>query len=370
MRVSSVVLSLSATAAAVAPPSADALKASAKTFAAELRNSFPDHNQALLPPPSSWWESGVAVNGFLTYSIALGDKQYNSLAANTLNWQSQSGHDFDSVAAGGNDDQAWWALASLTASEINVPQVGPVSWFDMAHNAFNEQKGRWDMTRCGGGLKWKISPSADGYHYKTSIANGLFFQLAARIAADKNDADALAWAEKTYDWVVKVGLIDKDYNVYDGTDDAKGTGCVDVNHDQWSYNVAVYTFGAATMAAHTKDPKWTERTKGLIASAKRTFVNPKTGALFEQKCELANNCDSDQVSFKGILAKWLGATAVALPEVKAQVADIINGAATVVQNGPKTGLNPIQSYTAMEIVDACLRTMGVAKRSIAGRIML
>ena len=39
------------------------------------------------------------------------------------------------------------------------------------------------------------------------------------------------WANKIYDWSVGVGLVDKDYNVYDGTDDT--INCSQVDHDQW-----------------------------------------------------------------------------------------------------------------------------------------
>ena len=48
---------------------------------------------------------------------------------------------------------------------------------------------------------------------------------------DFSKADYPSWAEKSWDWACSVGLIDGQYNVYDGTDDSKGTGCIDVDHD-------------------------------------------------------------------------------------------------------------------------------------------
>ncbi|KAF2703714.1 glycoside hydrolase family 76 protein [Pleomassaria siparia CBS 279.74] len=365
-------------------PLPQSLLTTASKLAASLKVSYPNQSVALLVQPFWWWQSGSAIDALLSYAQTTGDSQYNSLVQNTILGQATGTKDFMTVDATGNDDQAWWALAALTAAENNLPSPG-VPWLTLAQNVFNEQKARWDTTKCNGGMKWKIleGDGTDGYHYKSSIANGLFFQLAARLAHITKDADTLAWAEKAYDWVVGVGLIDGNYNVYDGTDDAKGAnGCVDVNHSQWSYNTGVFLHGAAVMASQTGEAKWSDRTIGFIAAAKRNFVNAKTGALFELNCDGDNSCNTDQVSFKGTLARWLGATAALMPNLKANVATITNGAATAVLNGKTTGLGPIASFNAMEILDAGLRTQGVemgqviglvkgapkAKRSIAGRI--
>jgi mannan endo-1,6-alpha-mannosidase len=53
------------------------------------------------------------------------------------------------------------------------------------------------------------------------------------------------WAEKTWDWVTSVGLMDADYNIYDGAHVEKN--CTDINKAQFSYNNAVYLLGAAYM---------------------------------------------------------------------------------------------------------------------------
>jgi mannan endo-1,6-alpha-mannosidase len=364
-------------------PSTDSLITSASQLAASLRASYPDQSTALLAQPYWWWQSGTAVDSLLTYTHTTGDAQYTSLLQNTLLGQATPANNFMTVDATGNDDQAWWALAALTASESRIPAPG-IAWLSLAQNVFAEQVVRWDTNKCNGGMKWKIleGDGTDGWHYKSSIANGLFFQLAARLAALTNDADALAWAEKVYDWVVGVGLIDDNFNVFDGTDDAKGeNGCVDVNHTQWSYNVGVFLHGAAVMASHTGDARWIERTRGFVASAKRTFVD-QNGALFEAACDPAGNCNSDQVSFKGTLARWLGATASLLPDLRPDVAGVLNGAATAAQASSTTGLGPIDAFNALEIMDAELRTQGVelgmviglvkgankVRRSVAGRI--
>lgn len=64
----------------------------------------------------------------------------------------------------------------------------------------------------------------------------------ARYTENQTYAD---WAEKTWDWVVGVGFMDKDYNIYDGGHVEHN--CTDINRAQFSYNSAVYLLGAAYM---------------------------------------------------------------------------------------------------------------------------
>jgi mannan endo-1,6-alpha-mannosidase len=362
-------------------PVAKAFLSNAAALASSLTSHFPNPNLALLPEPIWWWQSGSAVDGLLTYTSTTGDKRYVPMLQDTLLSEGMTTHDFMTVHATGNDDQAWWALAALTAAETKLPAKGDVDWATLARNVFEQQKTRWDTAKCNGGMKWKVleGDGKDGWHYKSTIANGLFFQLAARLAALTADADALTWAEKVYDWVESVGLIDGDFNVFDGTDDAKGpNGCVDVNHNQWSYNVGVFLHGAAVMAAHTGEERWMERTRGFLASAKRTFVNQDTGRLVEARCDHDQSCDSDQVSFKGTLARWLGATAEVLPKLRKEIDEIVVGAAAATaEQGDIAGMLPIDAFNALEIVDAGLRTQGIGgasgtigqrKRGIAGRV--
>ncbi|KAG9199135.1 hypothetical protein G6514_009053 [Epicoccum nigrum] len=365
----------------VAVPSAKVLLKTAGTYASSLRATYPDQGLALFAEPIWWWQSGSAVDALLTYSSTTGDLQYNTLLASTLITEGTAANDFMTVHATGNDDQAWWALAALTAAEKNFAPTGPVPWATMAQNVFQQQTTRWDKDKCNGGMKWKIleGDGTDGWHYKSTIANGLFFQMAARLALLTKSADIKAWAVKSYDWTVSVGLITPQFDVYDGTDDAKGeNGCVDVNHNMWSYNVGVFMYGSAVMAKLTGEEEWLGRTKGLIASAKRNFVNEETGELWEAQCEADGSCDSDQVSFKGTLARWLGATAELLPELKDSVSEIIGGASSIATAGTAEDMGAITSFNHLEIIDAGLRVQGIGGEagmigartasSIAGRV--
>jgi mannan endo-1,6-alpha-mannosidase len=382
---SSIVTTTSTPAATVIPsvtpaPVAKAFLSNAANLASSLTSHFPNPNLALFAEPIWWWQSGSAVDGLLTYTSTTGDKRYVPMLQDTLLSEGMTTHDFMTVHATGNDDQAWWALAALTAAETKLPAKGDVDWATLARNVFEQQKNRWDTAKCNGGMKWKIleGDGTDGWHYKSTIANGLFFQLAARLGALTADKDVLTWAGKAYDWVESVGLIDSDFKVFDGTDDAKGAnGCVDVNHDQWSYNVGVFLHGAAVMAAHTGEKRWMERTRGFLAAVKRDFVSSDTGRLIEARCDHDQSCDSDQVSFKGTLARWLGATAEVLPVLRKEIDEIVVGAAAAVQKGDTEGLLPIDAFNALEILDAGLRTQGIGgvagtiglrKRAVAGRV--
>jgi mannan endo-1,6-alpha-mannosidase len=280
----------------------------------------------VLPSPYYWWESGGMFGGLIEYWHYTGDGTYNDLVAKAILSQIGAGNNFSMPQCEGNDDQGWWALTVMSAAEYGFPPPsGAPSWLSLAENVFTDLKSRWDTSRCNGGMKWKIDPSVDGYHYKSTIANGLFFQLAARLARFTGNSDYLSWAEKSWDWVSSVGLIDNKYNVYDGTDDSKGTGCIDVDHDQWSYNLGVFLYGAAVLQEYTGDSKWSDRTSGLLGSV-GTFLD--SNILYENKCEKDGSCDVDQQSFKAYLSRWLVATAVMIPSTRGNITPLILASAT------------------------------------------
>jgi mannan endo-1,6-alpha-mannosidase len=90
-----------------------------------------------------------------------------------------------------------------------------------------------------------VYPYLTGYDYKNSIANGCFFNLGSRLARYTNNATYAQYAEETFSWVENVGLMDADYNIYDGAHIE--TNCTDINHVQFSYEAGVYILGAANM---------------------------------------------------------------------------------------------------------------------------
>lgn len=135
----------------------------------------------------------------------------------------------------------------MTAAEFKFPDPpkDQPQWLALAQAVFNSQVPRWDMDSCGGGLKWQIFRFNNGFEYKNAISNGCFFNLGSRLAKYTGNATYAEWAEKSWEWTERIGLIDAQYNIYDGSDDLKN--CTDVNHVQYSYNAGVWLLGAANM---------------------------------------------------------------------------------------------------------------------------
>ena len=148
--------------------------------------------------------------------------------------------------AKGNDDQAFWGMAAMSAAENKFPNPPPdqPQWLALAQAVFNRQAEEWDET-CGGGLRWQISLFGDGFHYKNTISNGCFFNLAARLAKYTNNQTYAEWAERSWDWTKGIGLISPTWQFFDGTD--ARLDCSDFNEIQWTYNIGVHLLGVANM---------------------------------------------------------------------------------------------------------------------------
>ena len=273
-------------------------------------------------PGYNWWESGGMWATMIHYAQYTGDTSYNNDVASAISTQAGSTQDFMGDLTTGNDDQLWWGIAAITAAEYSfqAPSDGS-SWLQMAENVFNAVQDRWDPTTCNGGLNWQIDPSAKGAHYKNGISNGFFFQLAARLARYTGHEKYATSASKTFDWVQSVNLIDKStYRVYDGTNALQG--CTSLNHIQWSYNVGVFLYGAAVMLDHTGDAAtWQPHVDGFIGVAQASFTDK--GVLQESKCEPNGDCNTDQLSFKAFLSRWLAQTSALVPSTHSQITPLL-----------------------------------------------
>lgn len=293
-----------------------------------LLSYYSQGSSGIFPSLNSWqwWESAKIWDTLLRYQDLTGDKSHSDTIQAGITTQAGKGNDFMGQWTKGNDDQLWWGITAITAAEIKLPQSpSGVSWQNMAINVYDEVNDRWDGGSCNGGLGWQISPDADGYHYKNAISNGLFFQLAARLGAVTGDVQYTSRAVTAWNWSQSVGLVEKgSYKVYDGTDAKKG--CIDLDHDQWSYNVGAYLYGAAVMLSHTGDTAtWTPHVNGLIGAAQAGFSN--NGVLVETMCEAKGTCNADQVAFKASLARWLAATAALVPSTRGAINPMLEASA-------------------------------------------
>ena len=230
----------------------------------------------------------------------------------------------------------------MSAAEYGFPQPPDPhpSWRQICDNVFNDFVQRWkfDSDTCGGGLRWHFIPENAGHDYKNAISNGGFFQLAARLARMTGNQTYVDWADKIWDWTNAVGLMDNVFNVFDGTD--LNINCTRVNHNQWSYNVATYLYGAAVMQNYTNaTEKWITRTTGLL-DATSTFFSPfpnATNIMFEAMCEKSSACNVDQYSMKAYLARWLAGTSLLAPYTAGRIGGFLRVSAVGAANACMVG---------------------------------
>ncbi|TVY89041.1 Mannan endo-1,6-alpha-mannosidase, partial [Lachnellula willkommii] len=251
----------------------------------------------------------------IDYWYYTGDVTYNAEVTQALLWQVGPNQDYmtpNQTKTTGNDDQAFWGVAVMSAAEQKFPDppAKQPQWLALAQGVFNTQAARWDTTTCGGGLRWQVFTFNTGYNYKNAISNGLFFNLAARLARYTGNDTYAQWAVKSWDWMEAVNLIDENYYVYDGSDDTQN--CSKVNKLQWTYNSGALLLGAANMYSYTNESSmWQERVSGLLNGTDVFF--PENNTMVEVACETVGKCDVDQHSFKAYLARWMAATTKLAP---------------------------------------------------------
>ncbi|KUJ19063.1 mannan endo-1,6-alpha-mannosidase [Mollisia scopiformis] len=311
--------------------SQDSIKSVASTIAYDMmtyyRGNYSGQTPGLLPgpPPNPtitdagyfWWEAGGMFGALIDYWYYTGDSTYNDVVQQGLLYQVGSGDDYlpaNQTNGMGNDDQGFWGLSAMTAAELNFtnPPSDQPQWLSLAIAVHNTQLARFD-TVCGGGLRWQAYPFLNGYNYKNSIANGCFFNIAARLARYTGNDSYADTATSTWDWLTAVGLIDNSYNVFDGTD--TGTNCTIINKQQFSYNAGIFLLGAATMYNYTNGSTqalWQTRVEGLLNQTINVFFPNNTG--FEVTCEATLiHCTIDMLSLKAYLTRWLAASTKVAP---------------------------------------------------------
>lgn len=311
----------------------DAIRESAKTLAHDLMLYY-DGNQTgkipgILPGPPDdgvgdyyWWEGGAMMGTYVDYWHLTGDSTYNKIVMQGMLHQVGTNEDYqpdNHTASLGNDDQGFWGMTAMLAAENkfpNPPEDKP-QWLALAQAVWNTQADpdRHD-DNCNGGMRWQIPPTNNGYNYKNTIANGIFFNMGARLARYTNNATYAKHAEDTWDWIWGVNYINHDdWSVYDG-----GTieyNCTDLHKATFSYNYAVLLQGCAFMYNFTEEEKWEERTHNLLDAGIRKFFNK--GAHFEVPCEGGKHCTTDMLSFKGYVARWMSVVSQIVPSTREKI---------------------------------------------------
>ncbi|EON97684.1 putative glycoside hydrolase family 76 protein [Phaeoacremonium minimum UCRPA7] len=318
------------------------IKAACKTIAAALMEYYHGDEYGRTPgildgpPPAGdyyWWEGGALWGTMVDYWHYTGDTTYNDVAESSLIFQAGAPQNSymppNWTASLGNDDQGFWGMSAMLAAEVkfqNPPSDQP-QWLALAQAVFNTQAApdRHDDT-CGGGLRWQIPWSNNGYDYKNSIANGIFFNMGARLARYTDNDTYAKIAEDTWNWEVGVGLMSDKYDVYDGAH--VPLNCTDVFKAQFSYNAAVWLQGAAFMYDYTNgSAKWEAHVAGLVNRTISVFFSK--GAAVEVSCELEDKigCKTDMLSFKGYLHRWMVTAGQLAPFLKTQIMTTLKASA-------------------------------------------
>ncbi|KAK0727029.1 glycoside hydrolase [Lasiosphaeria miniovina] len=312
----------------------DDIKETAATIAWDLMQYYHGNESGQTPgilpgpPPAGdyyWWEGGAMWGTLIDYWHFTGDDSYNKLITDAMLWQVGPFENYmppNVTASLGNDDQGFWGMSAMLAAENGFPDPpeDKPQWLALAQAVFNTQAApdRHDDT-CNGGLRWQIPWVNNGYNYKNSIANGCFFNIGARLARYTGNTTYSDWAEKTWDWMVNVKLMDDKYNIYDGGHVEHN--CTDINRAQFSYNNGVFLLGAAYMYNFTNETRWLQRTEDLLDATLKIFF--PGNVAYEVACEEHMSCTTDMLSFKGYMHRWLATVTQIVPVLSPKILPVL-----------------------------------------------
>ena len=285
------------------------------------------------------------MGALVDYWYYTGDPKWNEVAEEGLLFQAGPNNDYmppNQTMTEGNDDQGFWGMAAMSAAECrfqNPPHDKP-QWLALAQAVFNTQAARWETQECGGGLRWQIFTWNNGYDYKNSISQACFFNIAARLARYTGNQSYADWADKTWDWMTTIELINLDtYYVYDG---AHTANCSEMTPYQWTYNAGAFLLGAAAMFNYSTgvtQARWRERLDGLLNGTMIFFTGDDKNIMTEVACEPVDRCNLDQQSFKAYLARWMAATTQLAPWTHDRIRPLLAASAISATSSCKGGSN-------------------------------
>ncbi|KAM0340500.1 hypothetical protein ACHAPU_010488 [Fusarium lateritium] len=194
------------------------------------------------------------------------------------------------------DDEGWWALAWIRASDA----TGDEQYLETAKDIFNDMQ-TGTGTSCGG-IRWK-KEGEEGSGYNAAIANELYLTVAASLARRvPGNSTYLDIAKKQWNWFSDSGLINEKGLINDGlTSDCKNNGL-----QTWSYNQGVILGGLVELRLATGDTAYTDNAHKIAHAAIKELANDDGILIETDDCELKDgNCGTDGQQFKGIFVRNL-----------------------------------------------------------------
>jgi len=260
-----------------------------------------------------WWQLGQAAGALIDYQYFTGSKEYEPVVHNILAKQSQNQYrPTAQIGVEGNDDQSFFGFALLTALERNFTKIEGLDYERSVINITQQQIQQWDTRTCGGGLRWQYRQENVGWDSKTMVTNGGLYALCGRLARWTNDSQYVEMAETVWEWTVEVAL-QRQFAYYDNAD--VKLNCSEVDHTQWTYNPAFFLVGSAYLLNATGNDTYLYRTNSILDGMEIFYAN---GTICEIACE-PDECDKDQASFKGVVARFLASTRALIPETAEQI---------------------------------------------------
>ncbi|KAH6632186.1 glycoside hydrolase [Chaetomium tenue] len=213
--------------------STSSVKAAAKDVAFDLMSYYKGNQSGEIPglfteDVTKWWTNALVWSSMIDYWRYTGDDTYNKVTVEGLIFQSGPSLRQPFIPTNysisiANDEQGLWGMAAMQAAEVDFPsppQVEP-SWIELAKAVFDTQAARFSAEKtCGGGLRWAISPSSAIWDTKNTASTAMFLSLGARLYRFTNNETYAEWAERSWNWLTDVGLLDDELNAWDAAIDA------------------------------------------------------------------------------------------------------------------------------------------------------
>ncbi|EJF62105.1 glycoside hydrolase family 76 protein [Dichomitus squalens] len=251
---------------------------------------------------SGWgifWTDANTIEDFYNLMLADGSTTFD-VADNTRIGQlalQQDRNAWISALNGSNDDAGWIVLSLWKVADYRSTHgQNAAPYLNSASIVYDLIAAEWDDSVCGGGVWW-----SSAHTYKNAITNELFLYISASGYNRFGNANYLANAKKTWNWLLNSGI----RNSQGLWNDGLTSSCANNGQTTWIYNQGVIASGLGALYKATGD-------SSLITQAETTLdatINHLTvNGILKESCDNANptsTCDNDQAMFKGIWMKHL-----------------------------------------------------------------
>ncbi|KAK3292821.1 glycosyl hydrolase family 76-domain-containing protein [Chaetomium fimeti] len=326
------------------------IKAAAKDVAFDVMSYYKGNQSGEIPgifglpsptdDPHQYWSTGARLwSTMLDYWRYTGDDTYNSVAMEGLVHQIDPGQEYPFMspnwtAAMTTSGHGFWGLSAMSAAELEFPNPpgGEPSWIELAQNVFRALEARFAMeTMCGGGLRAQVPLVNQGYHLKSTLANAVFLNLGARLGRYTGNQTYAEWADKTWDWLSSVGLIEESTDSIAIHNSIPVNNCSHVRKNNWTIFTGTLLEGAAYMYNQTTgdaQTTWRSRIRKMTRRALATDFPATTTTgelvLVEPGCEAPSPytfpCDPQEHYGKGAYLRALAGTAQLAPFTRGEIA--------------------------------------------------